>query len=233
MRINPFLVLCLVFLVAYSCKNSQEEFQGYDGIDIQRFEAEIQNFRDQNEAEGIQKDVIVFTGSSSIRMWDSLEADMLPYKVVNRGFGGSTLPEILYYFDDLILVHDPELIVLYCGENDLNEEHISPSQTLQFFKRLDEHLQRKLPGTKLLYLSMKPSLDRWDKWEKMTEGNSLIKSYISTKDHLEYLDISSIMLDENYQPDSTIFIEDGLHMNRMGYERWTEVVYPKMKSWQK
>src|SRR5437868_13542962 len=39
---------------------------------------------------------IVFVGSSSIRFWDTLQKDMAPLPVLNRGFGGAQLSHAIH-----------------------------------------------------------------------------------------------------------------------------------------
>ena len=92
-----------------------------------------------------------------------------------------------------------------------------------------QHKENWLPNTKIVYISMKPSLSRWDDWMKFGDGNQLIWDYTKTKDNLFYLDISHKMV-KNGTPDPDIFIEDGLHMNEEGYERWRSVLQPILQS---
>jgi len=177
---------------------------------------------------------IVFTGSSSIRLWDSLATDMdtFPYQVLNRGFGGSILPEINYFFDHLITVHQPEVVVLYCGENDIIDGYQAKNVLASFrtFLRLMLH---NSPCTKVIYVSMKPSLARWKIWPEMAKGNRLIEQFIARLDNpdIHYLDISVPMLDpENGGlPRPELFSDDQLHMNREGYLIWRAAVAPALK----
>ncbi len=190
-----------------------------------RFEAEIKAFEQQDQANGLLTDGVLFTGSSSIRMWKSLEEDMKGIKVLNRGFGGATIPEVLQYAERYLLTHKPQIIVFYCGENDISEG-ASPEQVYGRFKTFAETVREKLPNTKLLYLSMKPSLSRWNLWEKYKRGDQLIRAYIYDYPQFTYLNTAKTMLDEEGELKPDIFIEDGLHMNAKGYAGWTEHIRP-------
>ena len=195
---------------------------------LKRFGAEIDKFAEADKIKMPEIGQTLFVGSSSIRMWDSLEVDMAPMKVINRGFGGSTLPEVIHYADQIIFPYRPTKIVLYCGENDISEG-ASPLKVFRSFKQLVRRIRTKLPETEIYYLPMKPSIARWNLWSDYQKGNQLIEKFIAAQKGLNYLDITPSMLTETGQIDSTIFIEDGLHMNRKGYEAWRDIVKEKLK----
>ena len=171
-----------------------------------------------------EEGVIVFTGSSSIRMWKTVAEDMAPFDVINRGFGGSTLPDLLYYLDRIVIPYKPSCIVLYEGDNDITSEDISPQTVLENLKTYQSRVQEALPGTKTLFLSVKPSISRKALLEKAMATNALIREYCDTDENMEFVDIASVMMESEMKIRSDIFIEDSLHMNALGYELWTPVV---------
>lgn len=193
-----------------------------------RFEAEIKRFESIDREQGLRKNGIVFTGSSSIRMWSTLEDDMIGFPVINRGFGGATIPEVLQYADRYLFVQEPRIVVFYCGENDI-AEGASPVEVFNRFKAFADLLAMRLPGTNLVYLSMKPSVARWELWDKYREGDALIKAYTDEKHWIEFMDTSLSMLDKNGKVKTDIFIEDGLHMNEKGYAGWTAQLLPLLE----
>lgn len=168
---------------------------------------------------------IVFVGSSSIRMWRSLKADMntFPYTIINRGFGGSILPDVNYYFDHLVAPHKAKAVVLYCGENDITDGYKPKEVFNSFYTFLRLFLQDN-PKGKLLFVSMKPSPSRWKLWPEFKKSNALIEQYIRRlkSPNIAYVDVSKSMIDnKTKQPDESIFLSDQLHMNAEGYGRWT------------
>ena len=86
---------------------------------LQRSENEIINFKKDDSVNINRKTDIVFVGSSSIRKWTSLKEDLKGLNAINRGFGGSTVAEAIYYSNTLILKHKPKKIVFYSGDNDV------------------------------------------------------------------------------------------------------------------
>ena len=233
------LFLCLLFFgcQAENKKTEKEiEKEASSTLPVQtkpespmaRFENEILRFDTLDKKNGLMKNGILFTGSSSIRMWLTMEKDLDGFPVLNRGFGGSTIPDVLHFMGRYLFQHEPQIIVFYCGENDI-ADGATPETVFQSFKTFVKIIETKLPRTKILYISMKPSVARWNLWEKYQEGEKLMKKYIDGKPKIEYMDSSFSMLEKNGEVKKDIFIEDGLHMNAKGYEGWTQQILPMLE----
>jgi lysophospholipase L1-like esterase len=149
--------------------------------------------------------------------------------VLNRGFGGSTLPEVLQYADRIIKPHNPKMVVLYCGDNDLANDTATAQDVLQSFIQFDQWFESNLPDARLYFISIKPSIKRWQYWKKMNEANFLIADYIKNKQHLRLVDVSSGMLDKKGEVMPGLFVEDGLHLNEKGYKKWARILKPELE----
>jgi lysophospholipase L1-like esterase len=193
---------------------------------IDRFESAIIEFEKIDQENGYQPESVLFTGSSSIRMWKTLAEDMAPIPVINRGFGGSTIPEVLHYADRIILPHQPKYIVLYCGENDLSNDETKAKEALKSFKAFHKYLQENLQDSRLYFIAIKPSISRKKYWPKLQEANKKISKFISKQDNYFFVDTASRMLDNNGIVLQDIFVDDNLHMNAKGYEIWTNILKP-------
>lgn len=194
---------------------------------ITRFEKEILAYERQDDTLPYPKDAILFVGSSSIRIWKSLVADMSPIPVVNRGFGGATMIELSHYSERIIYKYNPKAIVIYCGENDLAVDFSRVEDVLNEFKTLNEKRKLFLPNAKVFFISIKPSPSRSFYLDKFKMANTLIQQYINeSPNELFYIDITGCMCDKNGDLDACIFKKDRLHMNSKGYERWTEIIKP-------
>lgn len=194
-----------------------------------RFESTIREFEKEDKANGYQPESVLFTGSSSIRMWKTLEADMAPVPVLNRGFGGSTIPEVLHYADRIILPHQPKNIVFYCGENDLSNDEAEAQLALKRFKEFHKYLKKKLPETQLYFIALKPSIRRENYWPKLQKANKMLKKFMDGKKNYFFVDVASKMLDENGKVLQDIFLDDNLHLNEKGYKIWTETLKPLLE----
>ncbi len=91
------------------------------------FWEEIQIFKKQDSIHFPTKHAILFVGSSSFTKWTDVQNYFPKYKIINRGFGGSSLSDVIRYADDIIFPYHPKQVVIYCGENDL-----AASDTLSF-----------------------------------------------------------------------------------------------------
>jgi len=196
-------------------------------IQLDRFEKVIADYEAADKENPVSKGEVLFTGSSSIRMWKSLKEDMAGMPVHNRGFGGSTLPEVIHFADRIVFPYEPKIIMLYCGENDISAG-ASAEESVTSFEKFAGMVREKLPSTKLTFLAMKPSVARWNLWPEYQKANAAIKALTKQDDLLDYIAIDEPMLDANGMIDSTIFIKDmlQLHMNAEGYKRWTAIVQP-------
>jgi hypothetical protein len=89
---------------------------------LNKYEKEIVAYEKQDSLAMPAKGQILFIGSSSFRLWKTFAADMqgLP-PAINRGFGGSTLAEALYYFDRMVAKYQPKWVFMYEGDNDLTQ----------------------------------------------------------------------------------------------------------------
>ncbi len=171
-----------------------------------------------------KKDVILFTGSSSIRMWEKIQSDFPKYNVVNRGFGGSQTSDLLYYFDKLILPYNPKKIFIYEGDNDLSAGK-SPELILSTMDSLITLIHEKVSRNVSVYLiSPKPSLSRWELRDKYIAFNKRMGDLASSKKNVYFIDVWTPALDADGNVLKDIFLEDGLHMNEKGYAIWVNVI---------
>ena len=168
---------------------------------------------------------VLFVGSSSIRLWTTLAQDFPGVPVINRGFGGWAIADSTYYADRIIVPYHPGLIVLYAGDNDIDEGD-TPSQVLDEFKEFVARVRRSLPHVAIACISVKPSLARETEWPRMREANREIENWARTQQGIVYVDVASRMLDARGKPRPELFREDGLHMRPAGYAIWIEALKP-------
>jgi lysophospholipase L1-like esterase len=191
------------------------------------WEPAIKKFEESDRQHPPEKGGVLFIGSSSIRMWESLAEDFPDVKVLNRGFGGSEIADSTYYAGRIIVPYRPRMIVLYAGDNDLASGR-SPDRVSDEFKEFVERVRKELPSVKIAFISIKPSPARWSLVKQMQSANEKIRSYIGTQKGLVYIDVFAPMLHDG-EVRKELFGADGLHMNPAGYKLWTSVVRPYLK----
>ena len=171
---------------------------------------------------------IVFVGSSSILLWQTLPEDMAPMPVLNRGFGGSLIAHSTHFADRIVLPYQPSAIVLYAGDNDIGFGGVSPECALADFDAFVAKIRATAPDVPIYFISIKPSIARWHQRSEMQRANELIEARTTTPSLLHFIDVSEAMLDEEGQPIESLFVEDGLHLTPAGYELWTSIVRPRL-----
>jgi lysophospholipase L1-like esterase len=192
------------------------------------FEAEILAFEAMDKTNPPPHGAILFTGSSSIRFWTTLAQDFKSHKVINRGFGGSQMSDLVYYADRIVVPYQPVRIVLFAGSNDLDAGKTA-EQVFADFKEFVQKVRGALPKVEIDYISITTSPLRWHEVETVKKANGLISSWIVTQDHLTFINVFPATLGEDGRPKPELFRRDGLHMNAQGYAIWTSIIEPYLK----
>ncbi len=188
---------------------------------------EIQSFKKQDSINFPAKNQILFVGSSSLRMWTDIRNYFPGYKIINRGFGGSSLQDVIRYADDIILPYKPNQIFIYCGENDLAAfDTVTAQLVFMRFKELFALIRKNLPQTPILFISIKPSPSRKNLMSKMVATNEMIKKFLKKKSKTGFVDVYHKMLKADGTPMDDIFKEDKLHMTAKGHAIWQKAIKP-------
>jgi len=165
------------------------------------WEPSIREFEEVDRVHPPKLGAIVFTGSSSINLWQTLADDMKPLDVVNRGFGGSQISDVDQYAGRIVIPYLPRAVVLYAGENDLSGRWSkSPETVLGDFKRFVEIVHSQLPDTWVYFVSMKPSPLRWSNGGRLQRTNQMIEAFCATEERVQFIDVSAAMLANDNPP---------------------------------
>jgi lysophospholipase L1-like esterase len=195
------------------------------------FDDAIAAFEAADKATPPPKCPTLFVGASSFRRWSTLEQDFARRTALNRGFGGSTVWEVDWYFDRVVAPYRPKAIVFYAGENDLDSGR-TVDQVYADFVAFMAMKHNKLGDTPVWFISAKPSKLRWHMQDKFTALNARVKTLADQRDDLAFIDIVPVMLKKDGTP-KDIFVEDNLHMTAEGYKLWTPIVEKALATGQK
>ncbi|RYD91727.1 MAG: G-D-S-L family lipolytic protein [Sphingobacteriales bacterium] len=191
------------------------------------FWKEIVAFKRLDSAQRAPGNPILFIGSSSFTRWAGLEQSFSGYPVLNRAFGGSTLPDLIRYSYDIILPYRPRQVFVYCGENDLaSSDSISADEVLRRTETLFNIIRTNLPDAQFCYVSIKPSPVRAAIQPKVREANRLIRKFIRRKKNAVFINIYDAMLDANGNMREELYVADRLHMTAEGYTIWQGILLP-------
>ena len=204
----------LVLALAWMPLSAAADMQG-------RWDADIARFEQADRIDPPAPGAVLFIGSSSIRFWDSLQADFPGVRILRRGFGGSTIREATLYSTRIVIPYRPRLVVLYAGDNDLAEGR-TPDAVRDDFIAFTARVRRDLPDTAFAYIAIKPSPARAELLDEAQRANRAIAAWMKTQRGMHFVDVETPMLDRDGRPRRDLFGDDRLHMNRTGYEIWIE-----------
>ncbi|MCE1197882.1 MAG: GDSL-type esterase/lipase family protein [Marinilabiliales bacterium] len=197
----------------------------YDG----KWEKEIAAFDGLNKTETYPENSILFTGSSSIRLWTTLRKEMAPYPVIQRGFGGSNSASVAYYMKRIAYPHKLRAIVIFVA-NDItgSANDLAPTESLLNFKSMVKTLRVKFKKQPIYLVEITPTQSRWKYWSNIKLTNVLLKDYCSKNRNLYFIETAKSYLNEKGEPNNDLFRDDYLHLNHQGYLIWGKLIKDKL-----
>ena len=217
------LYLFLIFILISFLFPNQVQAQNFA-----QWKKEISAFAQADKVNPVKKRSIVFTGSSSIRLWENLPQYFPGKNILNRGFGGSQTFEVTHFADRLIAPYKPKQVIIYVGDNDLAAGK-SPEEVFADFKALYHKIKENTPKANVTFISIKPSPSRKQYYAAIQQTNSLIKDFLESQKKTAFVDIYTPMLGPNGKPKPELFRPDSLHMTTAGYDIWAQVLKPYLK----
>jgi hypothetical protein len=193
--------------------------------EVKAWESDIEKFEQLDIAKSYPPDAIMFAGSSSIRLWTDINKAMLPYHVIQRGYGGAKLSDFVVYADRIIYPHPCQAIVIFIA-NDIsgNDNDKSPLEVSQLFKKTLNIIRRKFRSTPVFWISITPTPSRWHVWPEIKEANEMIRDICQSRQNTYYIDTEKYFMTPSGLPDSELFVEDRLHLNSKGYSKWAGII---------
>jgi lysophospholipase L1-like esterase len=219
------IVVIAVIIVGFRVYNDHFGTKNWEAA---HFEDEIAAFEAQDRTNRPALGQVLFIGSSSIRRWQTLERDMQPVAVLNRGFGGSMLHHSTHFADRVITPYKPSAIVIYAGDNDIGNLTMPRSavQVAMDFDAFTAKVRADVGDIPIVYIAIKPSVFRAAQWPEMQRANAMIADRAQTDPQIYFADVASPMLDQHGKADEQFLVSDGLHMNAKGYAVWTSIIRP-------
>lgn len=196
--------------------------------DYAKWEKDIAAYEKEDQEQSPPKGGILFVGSSTFRLWKTMKEDFAGLPVINRGFGGSTFPELNHYFDRLVPQHQPRVIVVYEGDNDTGKGHTT-ERVLANWQVFARKARKACPDAKVLFVSIKPSLKREALLPKQQLANEAIRRDIESRENMAFVDMVPDMLDADGRPLAGLLAADQLHMSPEGYALWTRKLRPLLE----
>jgi len=195
--------------------------------DPNRFAEEIKAFAEWDSKNAVPAEPVLFVGSSSIRMWRT--RDCFPdLPVINRGFGGSHISDVIHFTDRLVIPYRPQVIVFYAGDNDIAAGK-SARRVVEDYSKFVGLVHAKLPEVRIIFLAIKPSESRWSLWPEAKKANELVQHLCGEPGRVLYADLATPLLGPDGKPRNELFLGDELHLNPAGYDVWTQALTPVLR----
>ena len=198
------------------------------GQDHKIFQSEIDALEKRFSGMINSPNLIIFTGSSSIRFWEDLQSSFPEKNIINTGFGGSTMSDLLFYLDYVVIKYKPVEVFVYEGDNDLAFGEKAGKIRIEA-DSLIMRIHRSLPQTEIIILSVKPSPLRWALRDSYIELNTMYKSLPEIYSYVTFLDLWSPLIGPAGRPRKEVYMPDSLHLNSKGYSIWNEIVKKVLK----
>ncbi len=191
----------------------------------EQWEEAVQELEARDRAETHPEGSILFVGSSSVRMWADIVKDMAPYHPVQRGYGGASLADFVFFTKRIVNPHAFRALVLFLG-NDISgkESDRTPDEVAMLFAQVLDIVRAKYPDTPVFYIAVTPTPARWAAWPAIRMANRKAKEICEARPHTYFIATESVYLDAESRPRAELFLEDELHQNQAGYDRWAAVI---------
>jgi lysophospholipase L1-like esterase len=193
-----------------------------------KWEKEISAFEASDRTNPPPKGATLFIGSSTIRLWKSLQRDFPDVKIINRGFGGSEIVDSTHFAERIIFPYEPSRIFLRAGGNDLWAGK-SAEEVFSDFKDFVKKVRSKLPKAEIVFIGWSPSIARWKQVDKENAMNALVKDYVGHGKRLKYVDTYSVPIGDDGKPRPELYMPDKLHFNAEGYKLLAERLRPTVE----
>ena len=222
--LSKFFTLCLFFEGCSPLKQYEQKTYTW-AI------PEIEKFKELDTKNDYAPESILFLGSSSIRLWETLKEDMAPMQLIQRGYGGAHFRDLIFYIDTILNEHDLSMIVCFVA-NDISQKNSNEAvkTIIRNYDYVIKRIRKKHPNLPILQISITPTESRWHLWSKINELNMALKDYCASHSKMVFLETTSHFLNAEGLPKKELFRRDKLHLNKEGYSLWNSLIRPQVET---
>jgi hypothetical protein len=220
-------ILLLISFVLFSC-SPLRKYQ--DLPEVKSWDKDIQKFEQLDKSEKYADDAILFAGSSSIRLWSTIEKDMSPYNIIQRGYGGAKLSDFAVYADRIFSNHKCKAIVIFIA-NDIigTTQDKTPEEVAALFRNVLKTIRKSHPSTPVFWIAVTPTPSRWKVWPEIQKANAMIRKICENKKNTYFITTDFAFLNENGVPKDELFRDDKLHLTDKGYAVWNQIIRKELE----
>ena len=210
----------LIFFLIISCSPLKK----YEGTG-EKWESSIDKLTKLNSKQTKDQEAILFIGSSSIRMWKSIQEDIRPYKSIRRGYGGARYTDLIHFTEQLVEPHDVKAVAVFVA-NDItgSKNDLKPKEILRLVKYIVRSIRKTHINKPIFFIETTPTSSRWKVWNQISYANDLISDFCSNNQNLFFINTRSFFISSNGEPNDDYFVGDRLHLNKKGYSLWGDII---------
>jgi lysophospholipase L1-like esterase len=218
--LNLTTILFVSFLLFSSFTGQKKKNQP-----VNNYENDIAAFEQLDKTEKYADNSILFVGSSSFRLWSTLKEDAAPYPVIQRGFGGSRTPDVVFYLKRIVYPHQFSAVAIFVA-NDItgSPNDLTPKETQKNYREMVKIVRAKYKQQPIFIIEITPSQSRWKYWPMIQQTNALLKELCAKQKNLYFIETAQNFLNEKSEPRNELFRDDHLHLNRDGYLIWGKLI---------
>lgn len=216
MKPYRFSALLLLFALLFWGKTQAQELP---------FEKEVRQLSARIDSIGWDSGSTVFTGSSTIRMWQDVQAVFPNTPILNTGFGGSKAADLEKQLFPLVIRLEPSRVFIYEGDNDL-WSGVPAADIMTSMDNIVTRLRLVNPKIEIFLIGAKPSPSRWSKKSNYLILNQMLSEYCQAHEGVSFVDTWKPLTDPAGNPRPELYLDDQLHLNKNGYELWAEIFRP-------
>ena len=169
---------------------------------------------------------VLFLGSSSFRLWDTIDEDLAPVKVVKRAYGGARFRDLAIYTPELIdgLRFSKAVIFIANDITGKENEDTDPETTSKLARLVIAQLRIEHPEVPIHLVAVTPTPVRYKHWPRIQVTNVMLRKIAETTPGVFYIPTAYAFLDRDGHPRAELFKEDRLHLNSIGYQIWARIL---------
>jgi lysophospholipase L1-like esterase/uncharacterized protein (DUF1330 family) len=179
-----------------------------------------------------EQDGLVFVGDSITEGWHTQAQDFadLGVKIVNRGIGGDTTPNLLYRLQEDVLSLHPRALVILIGTNDLGQ-HTAPADIAANLDELHTRIRAAYPKIPIAWCLVMPRGDGDRYPAEIKETNQLVRQLAAKDPLITVCDTFTPLAAPDGRNKPEDFNPDNLHLNAAGYAAWRAALHPIVAGW--
>ncbi len=191
----------------------------------EKWEEAITEFEELDRSNQDPPNAVLFTGSSSIRLWETLADDLAPRNTIRRGYGGARFSDLAVFIERIVQPHKVEALVIFVA-NDISgsDRDKSPEDVLQLYKYVIGKVRQTHPTQPIFFIAITPTSSRFEVWPQIQRVNQLIREYSAYEDGLHFIATEDRFLGADGKPIDSLFRDDLLHLNAGGHKLWAEII---------